>query len=322
MNQSSKGEPILQKVYIMKKMEREVIEYSVKEGYGSGKVLYYEIYEGVYVIYSDYYIKLIKNMDGIKFKDNVISMYRMYEGTNVTKISDDKSVIVKNGDMVNFAGNSEFFESDGYGNHITSVGVFGYYKSVLKMFDDIFGSVESRELVRDYYASMITNTPFIICRNDIRYEVIFNELLDSVQRNNRILMKLKALELMQHEMVNYSTHLREKHKTYDNYYIEKVYEIKSFIDENWKEKASIEDLAREYKINKTYLKEIFKERFSISLHKYVIRLRLEKSKELLLNKELKIEEIAFMTGFSSAGRYSENFKKNFGYLPSKYRNQN
>ncbi|MBS7526134.1 helix-turn-helix transcriptional regulator [Fusibacter paucivorans] len=319
MNLSANSDPMLQKVYNIQCMDRDLIVYSVKKAYGSGKVMYYQIHEGVYVVHSDYYIKQIKHLEGVRFKADVISMYSMYDGTNVSKINDDKSVIVKSGDMVNFAGNSAFYESDGYGNHIVSIGVFGYSQSVSEMFACFFGC---DHLVRDYDAFMKVHGSFLICRNDLQYALIFNELLEAVRCKNRVLMKLKALELMVHEMTHYKLHVLEKHKIYDHYYIEKIYEIKAFMDENWSKKTNIEDLAKTYKINKTYLKEIFKACFGISPHQYVINLRLEKSKTLLMNKSLKIEEIASMTGFSSAGRYSESFKKNFGYLPSKFRQQN
>lgn len=318
MSQDFNRDPILEKVYTRKKIDNSIIEYSVKEGYGSGKILYYEIYEGVFVIFSDYCIKLI-NLEGIEFKDDVISMYRIYDGSNVTMVSNSKSIIVKSGDMVSFAGNNSFYESDGYGNHITSVGIFGYYNAVLDMFQHYFENVI---MPRNYYDFMKSNESFTICRKDIKFEKIFDELLNCIQSNNLILMKIKALELMEYEMVNYGKHRLEKNKVYDNYYIEKIYEIKEYIDENWEKKISIAELAEKYKINKTYLKEIFKECFNISPHKYIVNLRLEKSKELLKNKEIKIEDIAFMTGFSSSGRYSESFKKNYGYLPSKYRKEN
>jgi AraC-like DNA-binding protein len=81
----------------------------------------------------------------------------------------------------------------------------------------------------------------------------------------------------------------------------------------------LSEIALLHNINITYLKDIFKVCFDISPRKYVIKTRLNKSKELLENRNLKIIEIASMCGFSSASRYSESFKNTFGYLPSQYR---
>lgn len=53
---------------------------------------------------------------------------------------------------------------------------------------------------------------------------------------------------------------------------------------------------------------------------FIRRVRLEKSKELLMNPELSISEVAYATGFNDPNWYSKAFKEAFEISPTSYRN--
>jgi len=57
----------------------------------------------------------------------------------------------------------------------------------------------------------------------------------------------------------------------------------------------------------------------ITLEKYLILLKIEKTKELLLNDELSLSEIAYQLGYSSVQYLSSQFKKTTGYTVSQYK---
>jgi AraC-like DNA-binding protein/copper chaperone CopZ len=57
----------------------------------------------------------------------------------------------------------------------------------------------------------------------------------------------------------------------------------------------------------------------ITLEKYLILLKIEKTKELLLNDELSLSEIAYQMGYSSVQYLSTQFKKTTGYTVSQYK---
>jgi transcriptional regulator GlxA family with amidase domain len=50
--------------------------------------------------------------------------------------------------------------------------------------------------------------------------------------------------------------------------------------------------------------------------------RLKKAAELLLNTDLKIQQIASQTGFSSQAQFGRSFAKQFGMSPSEYSQNN
>jgi AraC-like DNA-binding protein len=71
--------------------------------------------------------------------------------------------------------------------------------------------------------------------------------------------------------------------------------------------------------NYTYLANIFSELKGISIRQYIINLRIEKVKELLLYDELNITEISFELHYSSVAHLSNQFKKVTGTSPLHYK---
>jgi AraC family transcriptional regulator len=66
----------------------------------------------------------------------------------------------------------------------------------------------------------------------------------------------------------------------------------------------------------TYLSTLFSSVEGIPIEKYVIRLRIEKAKELLLYDDLTLSEISDRLGYSSVAHLSAQFKKVTGMSPS------
>ena len=59
----------------------------------------------------------------------------------------------------------------------------------------------------------------------------------------------------------------------------------------------------------------------INFTNYLSRLRIEKAKNLLLNPNLRVSEIAFEVGFQSLTHFNRVFKKVLGLSPTDYREQ-
>ncbi|MBD8489840.1 helix-turn-helix transcriptional regulator [Echinicola sp. CAU 1574] len=74
-------------------------------------------------------------------------------------------------------------------------------------------------------------------------------------------------------------------------------------------------------INEDYskLSHLFSQDQGITIEKFFIRLKLEKTKELLFNQELQLSEIAWRLGYNSVQHLSNQFKKVTGITPSAYK---
>lgn len=105
------------------------------------------------------------------------------------------------------------------------------------------------------------------------------------------------------------------------YMRDNVNDVKEYILLNYKSFLSLSEIANKFYINPQYLSYIFKKVEGIRLFEYINKIRIEKSKILLVKTELKIFEISDKVGFSTYGNFSKMFKHFTGISPQKYRKQ-
>ncbi len=68
------------------------------------------------------------------------------------------------------------------------------------------------------------------------------------------------------------------------------------------------------------LSKVFSSVTGTTLEKYIILLKIERAKQLILKDEFSLSEIAYMLGYSSVQYLSNQFKKITGYTVSQYKN--
>lgn len=68
------------------------------------------------------------------------------------------------------------------------------------------------------------------------------------------------------------------------------------------------------------LSKVFSSVTGTTLEKYLILLKIERAKELILNSEFTLSEISYMLGYSSVQYLSNQFKKTTGYTVSQFKN--
>lgn len=98
--------------------------------------------------------------------------------------------------------------------------------------------------------------------------------------------------------------------------IQRIRRVCSFIHEHPYQNNSLEELARIAGLKKSYFTKIFSEINGVPPIQYRNRLKLEHSKDFLLNHSVK--ETADLCGFSDELYFSRCFKKTFGFSPSHY----
>ena len=94
---------------------------------------------------------------------------------------------------------------------------------------------------------------------------------------------------------------------------------KEFIQEHYSEKLTLEQVAKQVNASTFYFCKMFKKVVGLNFTEYVSRIRIEKAKTLLLNRQLRISEIAFEVGFESLTHFNRIFKKILGVSPTEYR---
>lgn len=96
--------------------------------------------------------------------------------------------------------------------------------------------------------------------------------------------------------------------------------IKEFVEQNYTNpELSVGMIADVFSISMNYLSKYFKEQNGEGLAEYIVRLRIEKAKELLKTSGDTINQISQEIGFYSANVFIRAFKKMEGITPGKYR---
>lgn len=100
-----------------------------------------------------------------------------------------------------------------------------------------------------------------------------------------------------------------------------IQEAKKIIDSQLAYAPGCAALARKVNVSTSKLAKGFSAMFGTSIHAYVIDQRLEKAAGLLLDSDLNISQIALLVGYSKASNFSAAFKKKYGVLPKKYKEE-
>ena len=103
--------------------------------------------------------------------------------------------------------------------------------------------------------------------------------------------------------------------------IELANSAQKLVEEHYQEKFSLDALAKELFVDKSYLLRTFKEVKDHTLLEYHNLYRTQKAKELLQRPELSISYIASEVGYVSASHFTQVFRKVTGRTPTRYRSE-
>lgn len=92
-----------------------------------------------------------------------------------------------------------------------------------------------------------------------------------------------------------------------------------YLKEHYREEIVFEDMAKQIGISYSYMRKIVYEQTGNSMIDFVNQLRIEKAKELLLDTELTIKQIAAEVGYYNVQSFNRFFRKYEGMPPSSYK---
>lgn len=90
-----------------------------------------------------------------------------------------------------------------------------------------------------------------------------------------------------------------------------------YIEEHLNEDLSLSTISKNINYDFFYIERTFKELIGLSVHKYIIKKRLNYARELL-NKNIRVKDVLEKIGFKDESYFIQVFKKEFGYTPKKY----
>ncbi len=188
-----------------------------------------------------------------------------------------------------------------------------YYESMLEKSPDFGYSFQYVERERQYRF----RTDFIT------FQDIQGRLLDMIEecRGTRAFHELNA-HLMVHSFL-----LQINRITYDMLHmVPAAYEnvlylnVCDYINNHLDEDLSLDKLASFFYVSKFHISHVFKENMGISLHQYILKKRLQASKNGILSG-IPFNELFHQYGFTDYTSFYRAFKKEFGLSPKEFKEQ-
>jgi AraC-like DNA-binding protein len=99
----------------------------------------------------------------------------------------------------------------------------------------------------------------------------------------------------------------------------RVQRITSFIETHYTKKLLLANIADNEDLTVSYLSHFFKDNFGLTFQEYLMNLRCEKAKQLLLLTNHTMLDICLENGFSDIKYFNRGFLKKYGCTPKQYR---
>lgn len=101
-----------------------------------------------------------------------------------------------------------------------------------------------------------------------------------------------------------------------------IHEAINFIEQNFQNDISVENIADSCGLNRSYFGKIFKKSIGRTPQEFLMHYRMTKAAELLKLTKLTVSDIGKAVGYDNSFHFSRAFKHVYGIPPREWRNQN
>lgn len=96
----------------------------------------------------------------------------------------------------------------------------------------------------------------------------------------------------------------------------RIHKILQYVSNHFNEALTVKKMADMVDLSDMYLGWLFKKETGMTFHNFLTSIRMNRAKELLSSGEYKVNEVAYLCGFSDVFYFSRVFKKHYGFAPS------
>jgi AraC-like DNA-binding protein len=100
---------------------------------------------------------------------------------------------------------------------------------------------------------------------------------------------------------------------------ERLCRARRFIDLCYDRPLNLDQMSSHACFSRYHFLRLFRQAFNKTPHQYLVERRIEKAKELLSSRDLRVTDVCFEVGFQSLGSFSSLFRKAVGHAPITYR---
>lgn len=291
--------------------------YEIKDETGQAKMTGYAVYPGITLMYLDIHMPYL-DCEARPMPD-VFAINHCEEGRIECNFHNGEYLYMGKGDMsVGWRRRSAYCHKSFFpSSHYHGVTILLSLPQAQEALDRQLGKkvIDLECMSRRFYR----HTDFAaIMQEDEKLKHLFYELYHVPESIKKQYFRIKLLEIL----LFFSTIEEipaEKRETFTLQQVNIVKEIQWELTKNMKRKFTIEELAKKHGIAPTTLKKCFKGVYGSTLSQYIKEYRISKAKQLLLNTQDSIMEIANYVGYENSSKFAVAFQKLTGQLPGEYR---
>lgn len=190
----------------------------------------------------------------------------------------------------------------------------------LEYFHSLF-SIDGNLLFK--YNSLKGENPIIEAKEiNSTIKLILNQI--TTKQTNEVLrpifIKGKVYELLSYYFSTTTTDNNNESCPYiaNEETISKIKHAKQLIIKEMINPPSLSELAKEVGLNIKKLKSEFKEVYGVPVFTFLLNYKMELGKQLLLEQQLNVNEIALQLGYSTSSHFIAAFKRKYGITPKQF----
>jgi AraC family transcriptional regulator len=201
-----------------------------------------------------------------------------------------------------------------------------------------FQSHQEAEAIQLYLApSLIRRTEAELCLNDgialvpklepgrdpliYQIAIALKTSLEADGPTSQLYADAMANALAVHLLTRYSTHRPTLLKSSGGLSERQLKSVTDYIHSYLERDVTLAELANLAQLSSYHFIRLFKQSVGLSPHQYHIRCRVDRAKQLLLERKLSLAEIALAVGFANQGHLNYHFKRWVGATPKAFLRQ-
>ncbi len=285
---------------------------------GDGIMTMYEVFPGIYLMYNDFHMQGCASE--FQQADTLLAIDHCREG-RIEMEGEGSCYCLEQGDLL----------IDTRVHHKGSVRFpLSHYHGITIAFQPRFAEMSLRELMPSLEIDLAgladkfcrNDHPYVV-RSDPSIENLFSQLYRLPKKSRKDYFRIKILELLVYlRDLDFEENKAETAYFYKNQ-VEKIHAIRELITKDITKNYTQEQLAGQFSMGITGMKQCFRSVYGQSMHSYVKTFRMNKAAEMLImHEEMKVAQIANACGYESAAKFGQAFKAQFGMTPLEYRKCN
>ncbi len=309
------GRELFQKyMFVMCERQSEKT-YRLKSSAGEGIMHTYDIAEGIELIYSEleaYYPSIKETVHGV---DYIEIMYIM-DGHAEFEMENRRIVLADKGDICIFSSRLETKKVSFGNSGVRSLSIVFELEALKDALNGCFRTADFSG--KDLFGYVLhADTCVRIVANDLLKNT-FAEMVSAPGEYGEYYRRILTIKTIV-ALLDEKDCKKTDYRYYSGDTSSKVHAARKLLGEQIATDLSVEEVAEKVKLNRTTLQRVFKQMYGVTIFEYRTRIRMQESRNLLLDVRLTVTEIAGRCGYANASKFSATFKKYFGVTPLEWR---